>query len=165
MNNKPTIKALIALAWIVAGTATSDARVVISKVKQNEILNTARLLLSDPAGSAEPIKEPLNDPFFMEKVEEEVVEEVVEEAAPIVKAERPLSDGEILGLASKRLKPSGFIDQGGQQYLILNGKKVQDGVSFNFPHQEKLYSILISEIQKNSFTLNLNSESKTISME
>lgn len=165
MNNRPTINALIALAWVVAGTATLEARVVISKTKQNNTLNTARLLLSDPAGSADPIKEPQNDPFFMEKVEEEVVEEVKEAAAPVVKVERPLSDGEILGLVSTKLKPSGFIDQGGQQYLILNGKKVQDGVSFNFPHQEKLYSILISEVQKNSFTLNLNSESKTISME
>ena len=102
---------------------------------------------------------------IFDKVEEKVVEEVVEETAPEVVEQRALGDDEILGLASQRLKPSGFIDQGGQQYLILNGKKVQDGVSFNFPHQEKLYSILISEIQTNSFTLNLNSESKTISME
>ena len=159
------VQTLIALIICVAGLQSTQARVVVTSGKQIEYLNTARLLLSDPAGSSDLNTDSLKDPFFMDKVEEEVVEEVVEEAAPVVEVQRPLRDDEILGLVSQKLKPSGFIDQGGQQYLILNGKKVQDGVSFNFPHQEKLYSILISEIQTNSFTLNLNSESKTISME
>ncbi len=159
------VQTLIALIICVAGIQGTQARVVVTSGKQIEYLNTARLLLSDPAGSSDLNTDSLKDPFSMDKVEEEVVEEVVEEAAPVVEVQRPLRDDEILGLVSQKLKPSGFIDQGGQQYLILNGKKVQDGVSFNFPHQEKLYSILISEIQTNSFTLNLNSESKTISME
>lgn len=159
------VQTLIALIICVAGIQGTQARVVVTSGKQIEYLNTARLLISDPAGSSDLNTDSLKDPFFMDKVEEEVVEEVVEEAAPVVEVQRPLRDDEILGLVSQKLKPSGFIDQGGQQYLILNGKKVQDGVSFNFPHQEKLYSILISEIQTNSFTLNLNSESKTISME
>ena len=164
MSNHNTVKTLLSLIFLVAGFSSLEARVVISKDNQIEILNTARLLLSDPAGSSDLKTDSLDDPFFLEK-EEEVVEEVIEEVAPVVEVQEELSDAQILGLVSSQLKPSGFIDQGGQQYLILNGKKVQDGVSFNFPHQEKLYSILISEIQKNSFTLNLNSESKTISME
>lgn len=159
------VQSLLALIICVAGAHSAQARVVVTSEKQIEYLNTARLLLSDPAGSSNLNTDSLADPFFLDKVEEKVVEEVVEETAPEVVEQRALGDDEILGLASQRLKPSGFIDQGGQQYLILNGKKVQDGVSFNFPHQEKLYSILISEIQTNSFTLNLNSESKTISME
>ena len=163
MSNHNTVKMLLSLLFLVAGFSSLEARVVISKDKQIEILNTARLLLSDPAGSSDLKTDSLDDPFFLEK--EEVVEEAVEDVAPVVDVQENLSDAQILGLVSSQLKPSGFIDQGGQQYLILNGKKVQDGVSFNFPHQEKLYSILISEIQKNSFTLNLNSESKTISME
>jgi len=124
----------------------------------------ARALLSGPAGSSDLNVNSLRDPFFEEQEEEEAVVEVVEEAR-VVEIARPLNDFEILGLVSEKLRPSGFIEQGGQQYLIINGKKIQDGVSFNFPHQEKLYSILISEIQTNSFTLYLNSESKTISME
>lgn len=164
MSNNHTVKTLLYLLPIVVGVSALDARVVISKEKQNEFLNTARLLLSDPAGSSDLGLDSLQDPFFIER-EEEVVEEVVEEVQPVAEVQEELTDAQILGLASSKLKPSGFIDQGGQQYLILNGKKVQDGVSFNFPHQEKLYSILISEIHKNSFTLNLNSESKTISME
>ena len=163
MNNNPTVKTLLYLAWVVAAVSALDARVVISREKQNECLNTARLLLSDPAGSSDLGLESLQDPFFIER--EEAVEEVVEEVQKVEVVQTVLTDADILGLVSTQLKPSGFIDQGGQQYLILNGKKVQDGVSFNFPHQEKLYSILISEIQKHSFTLNLNSESKTISME
>ena len=164
MSNKPTVKIPVILFTFLMAVSLVDARVVVTNEKQNEILNTARLLLSDPAGSSDLKTDFLNDPFFLAKVEEEVVEEVVEEVAP-VEVVKELTDSEILGLVSQRLKPSGFIDQGGQQYLILNGKKVQDGVSFNFPHQEKLYSILISEIHTNSFTLNLNSESKTISVE
>lgn len=164
MSNKTTVKLLIIPFALLVSVSFLEARVVITKVKQNDILNTARLLLSDPAGSSDLSTDSLSDPFFLEKVEEEVVEEVSDEVVP-VEVVKELSDSEILGLVSERLKPSGFIDQGGQQYMILNGKKVRDGVSFNFPHQEKLYSILISEIHTNSFTLNLNSESKTISVE
>ena len=165
MSNKTKVQTLITLLISLAVAFSVEARVVVTKEKQVDFLNTARLLLSDPAGSSDLETHALEDPFFMDKVEAEVVEEAVEETGPVVEVQRQLSDTEILGLVSQQLKPSGFIDQGGQQYLILNGRKVQDGVSFNFPHQEKLYSILISEIQTNSFTLNLNSESKTISME
>ncbi len=163
MSNRFSV---ISTVLLIIGASTSlEARIVISKAKQTETLNTARILLSDPAGSSSLLDHPINDPFFKAKVQQEETEQVVEKLEPVVVDKRIFSDAEILGLVSERLKPSGFIDQGGTQYLILNGKKVQDGVSFNFPHQEKLYSILISEIQKNSFTLNLNSESKTISME
>ena len=163
MTNKLTVKAAGVLLLLFIGVGALNARVVVAKAKQNAVLNIARDLLSSPAGSSE-LAEPLKDPFYLVKVQEEVVEEVVEKA-PIVATARPLTDTEILELVSVKLRPSGFIDQGGQQYLVLNGKKVQDGVSFNFPHQERLYSIQISEIQTKSFTLNLNSESKTISME
>ncbi|MCB1120069.1 MAG: hypothetical protein KJT03_00855 [Verrucomicrobiae bacterium] len=163
--HKLTAKGLAALCGLAITTCSLEARVVITKTKQNEILNIARELLSSPAGAAELKMDELKDPFHFPKKEEPKKEEVVEEVAPVVETVRELDDSEILSLVSRQLKPSGFIDQGGQQYLILNGKKVKDGVSFNFPHQEKLYSILISEIQTNSFTLNLNSESKKISME
>jgi hypothetical protein len=164
MTTKPIIKALAAFISFVVMSASLEARVVVTIAKQNEILNIARDLLSSPEGAAKLKTDALKDPFHHVQ-QETPVEKVVEKIEPVVVKVRPPTDSEILGLVSKQLKPSGFIDQGGQQYLILNGRKVQDGVSFNFPHQEIQYSILISEIQKNSFTLNLNSESKTISME
>lgn len=164
MTHKYPVKVLAALCGITVLGVSLEARVVLAKTQQNEILNIARDLFTSPAGSAELQTDALKDPFHFPEKEEPAVEEAVREVKPVEKV-RELDDSEILSLVSKRLNPSGFIDQGGQQYLILNGKKVTDGVSFKFPHQEKLYTILISEIQTNSFTLNLNSESKTISME
>jgi len=160
MTIKYTVKTFLALTCFLHSTLALEARVVVSSEKQTEILRTARAILSGPAASSDLNIDSLRDPFFLQKEKEAVVEE-----APVVETARPLNDSEILGLVSEKLRPSGFIEQGGRQYLIINGKKIQDGVSFNFPHQEKLYSILISEIQTHSFTLYLNSESKTISME
>lgn len=161
-NNKQTVRWLLSLLFITSMTCV-QARVVVAKEKQNDVLQSARLLLSAPAEKSTALDGPLKDPFHKIR-EEEPVEVVVEEVA-VVETVHQLSDSEILNLAAQRLKPSGFIDQGGQQYLILNGRKVQDGVSFNFPHEEKRYAIEITQIQTSSFTLNLNSASKTISTE
>jgi hypothetical protein len=155
--NKYLSTSVLGLIWFLLGIGDLQARVVISQEKQIEILQTARLILGTTSESDSFDPESLNDPFHIDIVKEPVAE--------VVEAIRELTDSEILALASKQLKPSGFIDQGGHQYLILNGKKVKDGVSFNFPHQQKRYAIEINQIQTNSFTLNLNSESKTISME
>ncbi|MCZ6675597.1 MAG: hypothetical protein O7C75_21925 [Verrucomicrobia bacterium] len=162
MTNNLPVKTATLLALLVV-TGVVQARVVISKAKQNDFLQTARVLLSSPSESSKQLDSSYNDPFH--RVVEEAPVEEVEEEAPVVETARELTDSEILVLVAQKLKPSGFIDQGGQQYLILNGKKVQDGVLFNFPHQDKRYSIEINQIKSSSFTLHLNSESKTISME
>jgi len=161
MTNNLTVKTA-ALLIILMGASYSHARVVTTKDKQIEVIQTARSLLNSTSGSSELNLETLKDPFHLIK-EEIVVEEVVEKAPQIVV--RELTAAEILALAADQLKPSGFIDQGGEQYLILNGRKIQDGVSFNFPYLNKDYAIQINQIQTHSFTLNLNSESKTIPME
>jgi hypothetical protein len=162
MTNNLTAKTVVLLVFI-SGFCSVHARVVTTKEKQNDVLQSARTLLGSKPVSSDFDLESLNDPFHL-FVKTEPVKEVVAEEEQ-VEAVRELTDGEILNLAAKHLKPSGFIDQGGQQYLILNGKKVEDGVSFNFPHLKKRYAIEINHIKNNSFTLNLNSESKTISME
>lgn len=155
-----TVKSLAAVV-LVLGIHSTEARIVIPLEKQETILQSARSLLGANSDSLDLEAIALKDPFNMLiEAEPEVVE-----VAEVVEVPRELTDGEILALASKQLKPSGFIDQGGKQFLILNGKKVQDGVSFNFPYLKKRYAIEINRIQTNSFTLNLNSESKTISME
>ncbi|MDA0348655.1 MAG: hypothetical protein O3C43_00095 [Verrucomicrobia bacterium] len=162
MTNNLIVKTA-ALMIFISGLCSVQARVVITKEKQNDVLQTARKLLGTTPASSEFNPESLNDPFHL-LVKEDPVEEVVaveEEVAEV----HEITDSEILALAAKQLRPSGFIDQGGQQYLILNGKKVEDGVSFNFIHEQKRYAIEINNIKNNSFTLNLNSESKTISME
>ena len=161
MTNNLIVKTA-ALMIFISALCSVQARVVITKEKQNDVLQSARQLLGATPDSDNFNPETLNDPFHLLVKEEPVEEVVVEEEVAEV---RESTDSEILALAAKQLKPSGFIDQGGQQYLILNGKKVEDGVSFNFPHQQKRYAIEITHIQNNSFTLNLNSESKTISME
>lgn len=163
MTNKTTVN-LATVLILLSSVCLPQARVVLSKDKQNEFLQTARTLLGSPSDASKSISNNLNDPFHR-VVEEKPVEEIIEVAPVVEEAVRELTESEILALAAKKLKPSGFIDQGGHQYLILNGKKVQDGVSFNFPHLDKRYAIEITQIQTNSFTLNLNSESKTISME
>ena len=160
MTYNNTVKLLAAFV-LVLGIQSVEARVVVTIEKQEAILQTARSLLGTSSDSSGLEAAGSKDPFNMViEAEPEVVE-----VAEVVEVMRELTDSEILALASKQLRPSGFIDQGGQQYLILNGKKVQDGVSFNFPHLKKRYAIEITQIQTNSFTLNLNSESKTISME
>ena len=149
---------------LLVGFSGLHARVVVSKNKQAEVLGIARAILGNAPKDSEETEASLKDPFHLKK-KEIPVQEVVVEKAPEVEKVHELSESEILALVAKQLKPSGFIDQGGQQYLILNGKKVQDGVFFNFPHLDKRYAIEINQIHTNSFTLNLNSESKTISME
>lgn len=155
-----TVKSL-ATVVLVLGIHSAEARIVIPLDKQETILQSARSLLGASSDSLDLEALALKDPFNMLVEAEPAVVEVAE----VVEVPRELTDGEILALASKQLKPSGFIDQGGKQFLILNGKKVQDGVSFNFPYLKERYAIEINRIQTNSFTLNLNSESKTISME
>ena len=167
MSNKTTVK-FTAVLLVLVCAGTSQGRVVLSKEKQEELINTARLLLGSPSEAKKTIPDDLHDPFHIaveEVVVEEPVEEQVAEVVVAVEETTDLSEAEILDLVADRLRPSGFIDQGGQQYLILNGRKVQDGVVFNFPYEERRYAIEISRIQTNSFTLNLNSESKTIAME
>lgn len=162
MTYNNTVKTLTTLVLVI-GIHGAEARVVIPLEKQETILQSARSLLGTSSDSADLETVGSKDPFNM-VIEEEPEPEIVE-VAEVVEVMREMTDSEILALASKQLRPSGFIDQGGQLYLILNGKKVQDGVSFNFPHLKKRYAIEITQIQTNSFTLNLNSESKTISME
>jgi len=150
----------IALLLGMCVSLSGQAKFVVPVKKQEESIALAKKLLDTSDIEKVPSFEK-PDPFnHLVEVPDEVVEEVVDNS-PVLLA----TDKEVLEAASKYLKPSGFVNSNGEEFLIMNGGKVKAGTRFDFRYRGQAYRLHISDITKTQFTLKLNQETITLSME
>jgi len=136
-----------------------QAKFVVPVKKQDETLEMARRLLDTSVIEQSPevtSKDPFNN--LVELPKPKVNDQPIQ-------AEEIIDDKDVLEAASRFLEPSGFVNSNGEEFLIMNGRKVKSGTQFNFPYRGKVFRLVISEITKTQFTLNLNQEAITLSME
>jgi hypothetical protein len=115
--------------------------------------------------------QPFTPPGFDQEDKEEqeaVLKEQLKRGGPARKnpeVAAPLSDSEILRQISAKIAPSGTIMVNGNQMLIFGKNFVKIGAHFTVTYRGADYNLVLIEVEHNSFTLRLNREEITRSLQ
>jgi hypothetical protein len=136
----------------------ADTSDILSPAKRISILARAKQLLA--VREAPPVT---NDPFhsqaFAEASGAVVRSPVPDQAGTPVPSQRNPQD--LLQAIAANLKPSGNFVIGGQHTLVFGQKRVKAGGTLTITFEGTEYTVEITAIENNNFTLRLNREEFT----
>jgi len=161
--SKTKFTGFVLLAFFaVVGRFTADGAEVsdiIPPGKRAEMLNRAKQLLAVPERPAAT-----NDPFHSQAFAEAsgAVARAPVAADPAgTRAAGPRNAQDLLQAIAANLKPSGNFVVNGQHTLVFGQKRVKAGGTLTITFEGTEYTIEISAIESNNFTLRLNREEFT----
>ena len=133
-----------------------SAQDIVSPQKRAVSLDLAKsLLTTQPLGMTDDELERKNpfNPVAVASAQSAVV--AAESAAPVV------ADRDRLSQLASQLIPTGSVQLGGTAYLLFGQKKFKVGDSLPISFQGSIYELVITAIERTSFSLRLNNEEIT----
>ena len=155
MNLLRSSGVLLLAAGHLAGTAYCEGAgtAIMSAHKRLEVIKTAEVVLSQRQPTWKVKVAELPDPFFRKNVAE-IAKEESKEAAGTIGSGR--TDEEILDNVAPKIRPTGTMLIGDEQYLLLAGKRFRVGDQISVTFEGMVYRLSFSSIERNSYTLRLN---------
>lgn len=141
------------------GSVTSElyaaGGIVMSTHRRIAVMKTAEEVLIERHTSWKNSVADLPDPFYRPNV---VVEQEPESSGNELFKEPGRPDAEVLEAVAPKIRPTGTMLIGNEQYLLLAGKRFRAGDQISVTFDGLVYRLSITSIERNSYTLRLNDE-------
>jgi hypothetical protein len=125
-------------------------------------LETGRALLAAREAADLELPTQLASPFLPPEAETTDVPVVfvpVTGGAPVVA--RTYTDAEVLEAVAPRITPTGAVVVGGESILLFGQKRLKVGDTYSISFEGRDYDVVITAIERTSFTLRLNQQQVT----
>lgn len=158
------MKQLCTILLIVCGATTAStaeapkdtppgiptSRAVLAPSKRLDALKLASRVLEPRQPTWKVVLADLPDPFYRTNFSKEPEPQVA------VVPQQRREDSDILELAVADLRPTGTLQMGSENYLLVGGKRFRKGDVFPVTIDGIVYKITLSIIERNAYTLRLN---------
>lgn len=167
MKREFTIRfGLVALPWLGAvNLSAAPASDIISPLVRRESVDLAKRIAQTGTPSAVPadVVNPFNPAAFFQPDPEELRAMAAAksaEAAALAKS-KPTSGPALLNLICDQISPSGTLELGDEQILVVGQKKLRVGDRVAITYDQQVYELEITGIDRSSFKVRLNRDEIT----
>jgi hypothetical protein len=135
-----------------APSAAISTKAVMPVARRLQALKTAERVLQEHETTWSNVSVSLPDPFYRSNF---VASPVATEPAPV---QDTRSGSDVLESIAQHIHPTGTMLIGSEPYLLVDGKRFKDGDSLTLTVDGLIYTVTITKIERNSYTLRLNDD-------